>query len=113
MFITPYDIANRACQHLGVPRISTFSDTSKQAVELGFCYDKLRLAELTKSVWNHAVKRAVLRKIVVGTTKTLTFASWAIGTTYGIGDVVKYTDNVYWISNQASNIGNTPGVGGL
>ena len=111
-YITPYDIANRSCQLLGVPRISTFSDNSKQAVELGFCYDKLRRSELEKSVWGFAVGRAVLRKIVVGTSKLLTPAAWATGTTYAIFDVVKY-DNQYWISNQASNTANTPGVGGL
>ena len=111
-FITPYDIANRTCQHLGVPRITSFSDSSKQAVECGFLYDKLRRSELEKSVWSFAVRRAVLRKIVVGTSKLLTPAAWATGTTYAIFDVVKY-DNQYWISNQASNVGNTPGVGGL
>jgi hypothetical protein len=112
MFITPYDIANRALQHLGVPRITSFTQDSKQSVECGFVYDKLRRAELTKSVWSFAVRRAVLRKIVVGTSKLLTPAAWAVGTTYAIFDVVKY-DNMYWISNQASNLANTPGVGGL
>lgn len=113
IFITPYDIANRACQHLGVPRIASFSDTSKQAVEFGFNYDKLRRSELMKNVWGCATKRAILRKIVIGTTKSLTFASWAVGTTYGRGDIVKDSSSTLWISNVASNVGNTPGVGGI
>lgn len=112
MFITPYDIANRALQHLGAARLTNFSDNTKQASEASFAYDKLRRSELQKSVWSFAVKRAVLRKIVVGTSKLLTPAAWAVGTTYAIFDVVSYS-NMYWISNQASNVGNTPGVGGL
>lgn len=113
IFITPYDIANRACQHLGVPRISTFSDTSKQAVEFGFNYDKLRRSELTKNVWGCATRRAVLRKIVIGTTKSLTFATYSAAATYGLGDVVKDSSSTLWISNQAANLANTPGVGGI
>jgi hypothetical protein len=111
-FIIPEDIANRALQHLGVPYITLLSDSSKQAVVSKFCYDKLRRAELTKSVWGFAVRRAVLRKII-STTKPLVFGTYAAGTTYGIGDMVVDTNSVVWMSNKASNTGNTPGLGGL
>ncbi len=111
-FIIPEDIANRALQHLGVPRIALLTDSSKQANASNFCYDKLRRAELTKAVWGCAVRRAVLRKTVL-TTKGLVFGTYAGGTTYGNGDVVKDAKSVIWMSNQAANIGNTPGLGGI
>lgn len=113
MFVTPIDIANRALQLLGSPRITAFTDSSKQAAEAYFCYDKIRRSELTKAVWNCAVRRCVMRKIVLGSTVNLTFASWSTGTTYGLGDVVKDTNSVFWLSNVASNLNNTPGIGGI
>lgn len=113
MFITPIDIANRALQHLGSPRITAFTDSSKQASEANFCYDKIRRSELTKSVWNCSIRRCVMRKIVLGSTVNLTFATWAVATSYGLGDVVKDSNSVFWISNVAANLGNTPGAGGI
>lgn len=110
-FTTPYDIANRAAQLLGVTRIVAFTDSSKQAVEFGFAYDKVRRAELRRSVWGCATRRAVLRKIT-STTKRLAPPTYAAGTTYAIGDIVADSAGFLWISNIASNIGNTPGVGG-
>lgn len=112
-FITPYDIANRAAQIIGVPRITNFLDQSKQATEFGFNYEKLRRSEFTKNVWNCAVRRAVLRKIVVGTTKPLVFGAYSAATTYGFGDIIRDSSYTLWISNQASNLANSPGIGGI
>lgn len=110
MFTTPYDIANRACQHLGCTRISTFADDSVQATELGFAYDKIRRRELRRNVWTCSVRRAVLRPV---STTSMTFvpASWLIGTTYPIGQLVSFTDSNgtrVWQSIVSGNLGNTP-----
>lgn len=113
MFLTPVDIVNRGLQHLGVPRITALTDSSKQAVEANFVYDKLRRAELQRAVWNCSVKRAVLRKIVVGTSKRILPATYSSATSYGFGDIIKDANSVYYISNQAANSNNTPGAGGI
>lgn len=114
MFATPEDIVNRAFQHLGVPRINLLSDGNRQSNEANFAYHKLRRFELCKSVWGFAVKRAVMRKIDVsgGTSRIITPAAYSAATTYGNADVVSYT-NLYWQSQIAANLANTPGLVGI
>lgn len=109
MFETPVDVANRCLQHLGVPRITAFSDSSKQAQETGFVYDKIRRSLLRRSVWGFATNRAILRPII-STTKAMTIPVWAIGTTYATGDIVlDPSGNGYpWIAI-AGSTGQTPG----
>lgn len=114
MFATPEDIVNRGLQHIGVPRIAAgalLTEQTRQAVEANFAYHKLRRAELTKSVWGFAVKRAVLRKYAT-TSRLITPAAYSAATTYGNGDVVTYT-NMYWQSQIAANVANTPGLAGI
>lgn len=108
-FATPVDIANRAIQHLGARRIVTFADASRQAAETNFCYDKLRLAELRRSVWRFATRRAILRPL---TSTCLRYVPpvWASGTTYAAGQIVQDSSGIYWISTVGSNLGNTPGT---
>lgn len=108
-FITSVDIANRACQHVGARRINSLSDNSRQAQEIAFCYDKLRAAEMRRSVWRFATRRATLRA-VTATTYRFVPAIWAVGTTYAAGAIVKDSAGVYWISMLGSNVGNTPGA---
>ncbi len=113
-FSTPVDICNRGLQRVGAARISTLSDSSRNANECNFAYDKLRVAELEANVWRFSTRRAPLRK-VTSTTKLITFGTWAVGTTYAAGDIVKYVDtsvtpnltNVF-VSMQGSNVGNIP-----
>src|SRR6185437_14434114 len=50
---------------------------------------------------------------VVSTSKLVTFATYASGTTYGAGDVVRDGNGFHWLSLQASNTGNTPGGEGF
>lgn len=109
-FVTPYDVANQALIMLGVPRISTFSDTSRQAQEAAFQYDKARRAELRRFVWTFATRRAILRP-VSSTIKNLTFPAYNAVTVYVAGDVVKYNNVIY--TAVAGNTGETPGVGGV
>lgn len=96
-FISPYDIANRALQHMEQPRISSFSDLSMQAVETGFAYDKMRRAELRRSVWTFATRRCVLRQRT-GTMSRLTFATFSPTTTYAAGDIVADANGYLWIA---------------
>lgn len=117
-FTTPVDVANRALQIIGVPRVSaipingTGGDSSKQAKEAGFAIDKIRASELRRSVWTFATRRSVLRPVVATTVYSL-FAAWSSSTTYAAGDIVVDAFNFLWISNFGSNTGNTPGAGGV
>lgn len=110
-FFTPIDIANRALQHLGIPRIVAFTDSSRQAKETSFAIDKIRRSELRRSVWLFAANRTPLRKITA-TTKQITFPVYNAATTYVAGNVVQDTAGYLWISTVGSNLGNTPGAGG-
>lgn len=107
-FTSPVDIANRALQHLGVLRITSFTDQTQQANEAQFCYDKLRRAELRRAVWNFATRRAVLRSIT-STTKTIVPSTYNPSTTYVLGDIVVDSAGFWWLSTSGSNTGNTPG----
>ena len=108
-FTSAVDIANRACQHVGARRIVALTDASKQAQEINFCYDKLRAAELRRSTWRFATRRATLYPLA-STSYRYVPSVYASGTTYAAGMVVQDTTGVYWISMAASNTGNTPGL---
>ncbi len=111
-FTAPLDIAKRALQHLGQPTIGALTDSSPQATQIVFSYPMLRQAELRKAAWTFAARRAVLRART-STTDRITFAAWAIGTTYAIGDVVQDSTGYLWLSVRAGNIGIVPGTGGV
>lgn len=108
-FLIKEDIGNRALQRLGAKRITTFSDTSKNAAEIAFCYDKLRVAELRRSPWRFASRRTNLR-IITATSYRFVPGVYAAGTTYAVGNIVMDATGVYWISVAAANTGNTPGA---
>lgn len=110
-FTTPVDIANIAATLLGARRITTLTDSTKFARTAANVIDKLRAVELRRSVWTSATRRAVMRENV-STTVNVSFAAWAIGTTYATGDVISYA-NLLWISTIESNIANTPGAAGV
>lgn len=108
LYTTNVDIANRACQHTGVTRIVSFSDNSKQAAEISFCYDKLRRAELRRNVWAFATRRAALRPVGTGT-MLLSPAVWSSATTYGFGAIVADSNGYNWQSKVQDNLNNSPG----
>lgn len=110
-FQTPVDIANRALQHLGHPRIASFIDNSDGAQELYFTYDKVRRAELRRNLWVFATRRVALRALDT-TSSLLTFEAWASGTTYPGGYIVTY-GGLMWVSLVNGNVGQTPGVAPL
>jgi hypothetical protein len=106
-FETPVDIANRALQHCGATRITSFSDDSKNASEVAFCYDKLRRAELRRNVWRFAIRKATLRPIDTDT-KFVAFPAWDDGTTYDVNAVIMGTDGLAYYANVGSNLANDP-----
>lgn len=116
-FNVPVDIANRALQHCGASRIVSFTDDSKNADEVAFCYDKLRIAELRRNVWRFAIRKVAIRAIqdadpdaTPPTLATALFAplAWAALTAYTAGMVVSY-GNRLWEAVSAST-GVTPGA---
>lgn len=112
--MTPTDIANRACQHCGVQRISTtlgFAEDSNQASEIGACYDSLRRAELRRNVWQFSIRKAALRPINT-TTMLLQPALWSSLTTYGFGAIVADAASYLWQSQTQNNLNNQPGNSG-
>lgn len=110
-YLTNIDIANRALQHVGAMRIASFQDNSKQAAEAGFCYDKVRAAELRSRVWRFAIRRAVLRALTA-TTKRFIAPAWVTTTSYSIGTVVQDSLGTYWVCMVAhtASTTNAPGT---
>ena len=111
MFTTGIDIANRALQYCGATRIASFSDNTKQAAETGFVYPLIRQAELRRSVWRCAIKRAVLRP-QTATTSQFVAPGWATATAYVVGQIVQDSSGTYWICMVAntSSSTNAPGT---
>lgn len=112
-FQIPEDIANRALQHIGAERITSFTDASKAAAETSFCYNKLRQSELRRNEWRFSITRTVLR-VIDSDTKLWTPPTYAAGTTYQMGAIVLFTDSYgkvnIWRSRLVNNLGNTPGA---
>lgn len=104
-FLSPYDVANVGLQLLGVPRITSFSDSSRQGREAAFIYDKARRSEIRRFIWPFATRRAVLRP-VTSTMKQLAFPTWAIGTAYVVGDIAGYSSQSF--EAIAAGTGKTP-----
>jgi hypothetical protein len=57
------EICNRALTKLGAGRITSLSDSNKQARALSACWDTVRRAELAGRYWNFALKRASLPRL--------------------------------------------------
>lgn len=127
MFQTPIDICNRAMQHLGAKRIDPvrgFTETSVQASECSFAYDKLRRAELQSSYWGFAITRTMLRPMnslavqgapflttnsIPSPTMLLAPALWQSTATYSAGALVTDVTGVIWQSRAPANSGFAPG----
>jgi hypothetical protein len=114
-FNAPIDIANRALQHCGAPRIDAtlgFQEDSKQALETAFVYDKLRRAELRRNVWRFSIREARLRA-VTPTTARVDPLLWSSLTNYGFGELVADVTGSIWSSVWSNNLDSQPGVGSL
>lgn len=88
-FTDKLDIANRALQHLRKPRITSFSNSSKEAREIAVSYDRLREAELEKHLWRFSTRRVLLRPVGLDSI-TWTPPDW-VAAAYGVGSIVSYT----------------------
>ena len=106
-FNSSLDIGNRAAQHCGAKRISSFSEISVAASEISFAYDKLREAELQSNLWTFAIKKTPLRPINTNT-MLLTPSLWSQSTTYYRGSIVADENNNLWVSRIPSNLNNDP-----
>lgn len=107
-FSTPIDIANRACDHCGVPRITSFTDNVKPADATNSVYDKLRTAELRRNVWRFSVRKVALRAVDT-TTMFLVPAAWASSSVYPQGSIISY-NGVFYIADQYVPAGTIPGT---
>ncbi len=110
MFQNAVDIANRALQHCGVPRINPalgFAEQSERASETAFAYGKLKRAELRACVWRFATRKAVLRPINTNT-MLLAPSMWQSTATYFKGSIVSDETGFLWISKIPNNSGNQP-----
>jgi len=107
-FLTSVDIVNRGLQHIGARRISTLADVTRNAAESLVLYDKIRRAELRRSVWNFSCRRAALRPLFATATTNVVPIAWSNLTTYGLWAAILDTNNQIWISRQAANLGNSP-----
>lgn len=103
-FNVPVDIANRGLQHCGAARIVAFTDDSKNADEVSFCYDKLRVAELRRNVWRFAIRKVAVRALQaanpaatppITATRQFVPLAWNIATAYTTGLVVTYQNRLW------------------
>jgi hypothetical protein len=111
-FLSAVDIANRALQRVGSPLITTFGDNTKQAKQAAFAYGKVKTAELRRSVWRFATKRAVLRPLTA-TTKRFIPPVWQEPSDYSVGAVVQDNLGIYWICMVANTATATNGPGSI
>lgn len=88
------DVANRACQLLGVPQIVAFTDDTRQANEMAFAIDKVRRAELQRNLWRFCIRTVALRAID-DTVMEYVPAAWNSSDTYITGSIVSYNNQVW------------------
>ncbi len=111
MFQNSADIANRALQHCGVPRMDAtlgFTEGTERANELNFAYGKVKRAEFEDNVWTFATRRAALRPIDTNT-MVVNPAMWMSTATYFRGSIVSDSTGFLWISRVPNNLNNQPG----
>ena len=100
--VTSLQIKNRALQKLGVKRIVTETEVSKNASAVNACYDILRRAELRRHIWKFSIARA---KILSSTdTDNMMFEEVAAFddavTTYDTGQLV-FSEGEIWVCKLA------------
>lgn len=108
-FLDSLDVANFACHLLGVPKIQSPTEDSKQNTSMSFAFDKVREAELRRNTWRFSIKRAVLRAVDANT-RLLDPQPWNVSTLYLPGAIVKDGNGDLWSSDEPENVGEEPGV---
>jgi hypothetical protein len=111
MLLTETAIANRAIGLLGasdyIAAGALRTENSRNAIAILNVYDQDRQAELRRNVWRFAIRTTALRPIG-WFSKFLTFATWLVGTTYAVNDVVVGSDGNTYFSLLSGNLGNDP-----
>ena len=107
-FLDSLDIANRVCQICGVSPIYEVDEDSQRNKTIAAAYDKLRRAELQRSIWRFAIRKAALRA-VDSNTLHISPDAWSASKTYALGELVADTNGQVWASETAGNINNSPG----
>ena len=107
-FLDSLDVANRACDHLGVNQILSITEDSDRNNVLTGIYDKVRRAELRRNSWRFAIRKTVLRPIDT-TTLEIVPGVYSSTQTYLQGEMVQDNNNLIWISKISDNLNNTPG----
>ncbi len=107
-YLVPIDIANRACDHCGVPQIVAFTDDAKAAFYTNANYDKQRDAELRRNVWRFSIRKVALRAVDTNT-MFLVPAAWNSTKVYPQSSIVSY-NSVFYISAQYVPANITPGT---
>lgn len=113
-FTVDVDIANRALQHCGEPRIDPtlgFTEVSQRAQETQFAYGKIKRSLLRSDVWRFSTRKAVLRPIDTNT-MLLSPAMWGPTFTYFVDSIVSDSTGFLWISTAPNNLNNQPGQPG-
>ena len=111
-FLSPVDIGNRALQRVGAQFMNPslgFAEKSNRAAQVALCYGKLRRAELQRSVWTFATRRAAIRPIGFQTA-LLQPTLWSAAVTYFVGSIVADVRGTLWESTVRNNLGNQPGI---
>jgi hypothetical protein len=121
--VYPTDICNRALSKLGANLIASgalLTEVSRNAGIMRAAYDIVRRTELRRNVWKFSVKKCVLyaymtpsnivnaQSNVGGVSETVTWGTWASGTTYAQSDVVLGSDGQVYNSRKGTNLGNDP-----
>lgn len=107
MYLSEFDIGNRALQHIGQPRMLNPTEDSRSNTEVSSVYDHLRLAELQRNSWVFAIRRVFLRPIDANTF-LLEPSLWASDVVYNPGAIVKDDNGILWWSTVANNLNNDP-----
>lgn len=107
-FLDSLDIANRVCQICGVDQIYAVDEDSQRNIKISAAYDKLRRAELQRSIWRFAIRKVALRAIDSNTLR-IAPSEWSASTTYALGEIVTDTNGQVWTSMEAGNLNNSPG----
>lgn len=107
MYLSEFDIGNRALQHIGQPRMLSPTEDSRSNTEVSSVYDHLRLAELQRNSWVFAIRRVYLRPIDEDTF-LLDPKLWEATSVYAPGSIVKDDNGILWQSMVANNLNNDP-----
>jgi hypothetical protein len=132
-FTTELDIANRAIQYVGGRQITSLAQAnSREAFEISACYNKLRKAELRRSIWTFSTRNAVLYPVnqpqqpsnpttfalpTAPPTEAQNFPTmglvpplWSATVLYTQGTIVDDGTGRYWTLLTPTSYGNQPGA---